>query len=88
MRNSCSLFASGTWSSIYGPSGKIFMSTYGAGSRLNQGRVKLRYIARGFSTVSHSNSSHPLIRLPKTSVRWLVVMMITPFALSTCAMRS
>ena len=36
----------------------------------------------------HSNSSHPLMRLPKTSVRWLVVIMIMPFSLPTCVMRS
>lgn len=35
-----------------------------------------------------SNSSHPLMRLPKTSVRWFVVTVMSPCALSTCLMCS
>jgi hypothetical protein len=36
----------------------------------------------------HSNSSHPLMRLPKTSMRWLVVTMTRPFSLSNRVMCS
>jgi hypothetical protein len=43
---------------------------------------------QGFARSPHSNSSHPLMRLPKTSVRRLVVMMIRPSSLITCVMRS